>query len=556
MPKRKISKTIRTGGLLLAFLWVMAAFCQVNAAEKNVIVGSYKVVGIGPGDADLLTARALEAIREADLVFCGSKTQEKLAGLVDFKGKEVLDGYGVLFRHYGKDCAEAKKDHDPSRQRMSCEEYHQKQAEFAKLVRDAVSKGKRVVILSGGDPTIYGPDMWSLQELRDLNPTVVPGLSAFNAANAALQVGLGEVVITAPFKKENSKDTIEALAGHERATMVVFMPRDMKELFTRLSSAYSPDTPVGIVSDAGVAGQEKVVAGTVAGFAADSASLDSGRSVVYVGKTLADAKFKKDKTSAQAKAGKFYLVGMGPGDSDLATLKALKVIGEADLIFAQKKIQERFSSYLSGKKVLDGYHRLFPFYGKKCSEVSEEDRARERMSCEEYHKKQEEFVSLARAAMAEGKTVAMLDSGDPLVYGPCSWTLAALQDLNTEVVPGLSCFNAANAALRAGVTEGESSHSVILASGWSVEEMAVHQGTMVLFTMRTEFQKFIDGLSKHYPADTPVAIVQSAGYAEKEKVVHGKLGTIAKEMGGDKLPFEYLLYVGDFLKNSVDLLKN
>jgi precorrin-4 methylase len=329
----------------------------------------------------------------------------------------------------------------------------------------------------------------------------------------------------------------------------------MKELFTRLSSAYSPDTPAGIVSDAGVAGQEKVVSGTVGSFAADSSGLDSQRSIVYVGKALADARFKKDQASPTGK-GKFYLVGTGPGDSDLATLKALKVIGEADLIFAHQKIQERFSRYLSGKKVIDGYHRLFPFYGKKCSEVSEEDRARERMSCEEYHKKQEEFISLARAAMAEGKTVAMLDSGDPLVYGPCSWTLAALQDLNTEVVPGLSSFNAANAALRAGVTEGESSHSVILASGWSVEEMAVHQGTMVLFTMRTEFQKFIDGLSKHYPADTPVAIVQSAGYAEKEKVVHGKLGSIAKEMGGDKLPFEYLLYVGDFLKHSVDLLNN
>ena len=53
----------------------------------------------------------------------------------------------------------------------------------------------------------------------------------------------------------------------------------------------------------------------------------------------------------------------------------------------------------------------------------------------------------------------------------------------------------------------------------------------------------------------PVAIVFSAGYAEKERVMHGTLGTIITQMGSDKLPFEYLLYVGDFLNDSVDLLK-
>jgi precorrin-4 methylase len=169
------------------------------------------------------------------------------------------------------------------------------------------------------------------------------------------------------------------------------------------------------------------------------------------------------------------------------------------------------------------------------------------MSCEEYHQKQSEFAALVRAAVAEGKTVAMLDSGDPLVYGPCSWSLTELRDIDTEVVPGLSCFNAANAALKAGVTEGKTSHSVILASGWSVEEMAVHQSTMVLFTMRTQFKKFVDSLSTQYPADTPVAIVFSAGYAEKEKVMHGTLGTILDQVGTGRMPFEYLLYVGDFL---------
>jgi precorrin-4 methylase len=479
--------------------------------------------------------------------------KNELSPYVDFKDKKVLGGYEVLFRYYGKDCTKLSKE-EQSKHSMTCEEYHQKQSGFAGLVRKAVAAGKHVALLSSGDPTIYGPDMWTLKELRDLDPVVVPGLSAFNAATAVLQVGLGEVIITAPFKGDNSKDTIESLSFHEKATMVIFMPRDMKDLFTRLSKVCAADTPAAIVSYAGHAGREKAVLGTVGGLAANPDNLDSQTSIVYVSKALAQAQYKSKEAGAPQSKGKFYLVGMGPGDSDLATLRALKVIEKADLIFAAKKISDRFAPYLAGKKFIDGYHRLFPFYGKDCSKLTPEEKASEHMSCEDYHRKQEEFAAMTRAATAEGKTVAMLDSGDPLIYGPCSWTLTELRDLDTEVVSGLSSFNAANAALRAGVTEGKETHSVLLASGWTVEEMAVHKSTMVLFTMRTEFKKFIDALSKHYPVETPVAIVFSAGYAAEEKVMHGTLGSIFDQVGKEKLPFEYLLYIGDFLSDSVDRL--
>ncbi|BBO89526.1 SAM-dependent methyltransferase [Desulfosarcina ovata] len=564
MNGKKTSKRIWIGGLLLILAWMFVIGCAANPPltgdNQEKTPGSYTVVGIGPGDGDLLTLRAAEAICRADMVFCNPKTQQKLAAYVDFSGKQVVDGYGVLFRYYGRDCKkisqEEKKPRPPMDQEkkrprgpMRCEEFHRKQAEFAAMVRDAVSSGKHVVLLSGGDPTIYGPDMWTVKELKELNPTVIPGLSAFNAANAALKVSLGEVMLTAPFKKEGSRDTIEQLAGHERATMVIFMPRDMQALFARLSASYPAQTPAAIISHAGVVGQEKVTMGTVGGFAADTSGIDRWRSIVYVGEAVGRAAFNPGLSLQSAAQGKFYLVGVGPGDADLITLRGKKVIESADLIFAHQRLKDKFQDVLSGKEVLTGYHRLFPFYGKPCAKVRPGDQRRERMSCEEYHQKQEEFAALVRAAVAKGKTVAMLDSGDPLVYGPCSWSLTELRDIETEVVPGLSCFNAANAALKAGVTEGKTSHSVILASGWSVEEMAVHQSTMVLFTMRTQFKKFIDGLSAHYDADTPVAIVFSAGYAEKERVMQGTLGTISDQVGTGRLPFEYLLYVGDFLSD-------
>ena len=534
---------------VLGFVALCAMHSPVSAAQEAA-GGSYQLVGVGPGDADLLTPRALKVLREADLIFCDPKTREKLATLVDFKDKQVLDGYGVLFRFYGKDCSKLTEE-EKSREKegMSCEDYHKKQVEFAKMVREAVAAGKKVVMTSGGDPTIYGPSVWTLEELRDLNPVVVPGLSSLNSANAALQISLGEVIITAPFKKKDAKDDIESLSKHDKATMILFMPHDMKDLLSRLSNAYPADTPIAVVSYAGYEDKEKVVSGTLATIADKLGDTDVKMSLIYVGKAVADAQYRKEGEKTASSKGKYYLVGMGPGDPDLATMRALNVIDKADLVFCNDKIREKFAKQLEGKKVIDGYHRLFPFYGKDCAKVTDEEKSKERMSCEEYHKKQEEFASMTRAAVAEGKTVVMLDNGDPLIYGPCSWSLTELRDIDTEVVPGLSSFNAANAAIGAGVTEGKSSHSVLFASGWTVDEMAQHQSTMVLFTMRTEFRKFIDSLSKHYPPETPVAIVMNAGYAEKEKVMRGTLGGILEQVGDDKLPFEYLLYVGDFLTN-------
>ena len=465
----------------------------------------------------------------------------------------MIDGYSVLFRFYGKDC-NALTQQERNKHKMSCEEYHEKQKSFAAMVRKAVAEGKKVVLLSSGDPTIYGPDIWSLKELSDLNPTLIPGLSSFNAATAALKVSLGEVILTAPFKGKDgveTKDQLENLLKYEKATVVIFMPREMEDLLKRIASVSPPETPMAAVSHAGQKDKEKVILGTVADMGKKLANADTGATLLYVGKALGEANFRFTPSKKEKGQGKFYLVGAGPGDSDLATLRAVNVLKKADMIFAAEKISSRFKKELAGKTIIDGYHRLFPFYGKKCSEITEKERSNERMSCEEYHKKQAEVSQMVRKAVAEGKRVAMLDSGDPLIYGPCSWTLTEFRDIETEVVPGLSCFNAANAALGQGITEGSRSHSVVFASGWTVDEMSALQSAMVIFTMRTEFEKFITTLSRHYPADTPLAIVSSAGYAEKEKVFRSTLGAIQNDTGKDQLPFEYLLYVGDFLKGNV-----
>jgi precorrin-4 methylase len=534
-------KKFYTLALLLLCLVLGLAPLATAQAQK----GSYQLVGLGPAGLDLTTPRALKAIQEADIVFTSSKTRKMLKPKIDFRGKQVIEGFGLVFPYYGKKCPKGSKA-QKKRWGKTCDEFHQKQAEFAAKVRSAVAQGKKVVMTTSGDPTIYGPAIWTVLELKDIDAKVVPGLSAFNAGNAAQKCGLGEVVITAPFTKKGGKDGLKALVGYDRGTMAIFMPRKMEKLWKRLAEIYPKDMPVSVVANAGYPEKQTVLLGTIGNIKDKLKGKDVRRSLVYVGRTLARAQYASPQLKSK---GKFYLVGVGPGDADLATLRALKVIREADVIFAHKRIQEIFKEELKGKKVISGYHRLFPFYGRPCPKKGEKKPRREHMTCEQYHQKQAELGAMVRLAVAQGKKVALLDSGDPMVYGPCNWTLTEFRDIPTEVVPGISCFNAANAALAAAVTEGTQTHSVMLASGWSVEEMARHQATMVLFTMRTNLKKFTNAIKKHYPDDTPAALVFHAGYAAKERVLRGTVGDILQKAGDKRLPFQHMLYVGDALTN-------
>ncbi len=256
-----------------------------------------------------------------------------------------------------------------------------------------------------------------------------------------------------------------------------------------------------------------------------------------------------DAAAPNPPAPQLYLVGVGPGDPDLVTIRALNVMKKADLLFGSSRVKEKFPAELEGKEIIDGYWRLFPYYGQDPTKLQGE----ERRDAEELAVKRNAFIGKVREAVSQGKTVAIVDSGDPLIYGPWAWCLEEFEDLRPVVVPGVSCFNAANAALGRGVTNGEHTKSVILtAADWpgktdTIENLSRHHSTMVLFTMRTDFEEFIKKLSVNYPAETPVAIVIQAGYADKERVIEATLGTILNQVGQKDLPFEYMIYVGDFL---------
>ena len=218
--------------------------------------------------------------------------------------------------------------------------------------------------------------------------------------------------------------------------------------------------------------------------------------------------------AAETAVSRLYLVGIGPGAPDLATLRAVDTMKKADLVFCSDKVWKTFAQYLQGKQSGGGgYWRLFPFYGKDPAELPEPQRA----EAQALAAKRAEFIAKVREAIAEGKTVAILDSGDPMIYGPWEWCLEEFEDLHPVVVPGVSSFNAGNAALGKGVTTSDRTKAVILTStDWpgktdTIEQLSKQRSTMVIFTMRSEFPEFIRKLSVNYPPDTPVAIVEHAG---------------------------------------------
>ena len=253
----------------------------------------------------------------------------------------------------------------------------------------------------------------------------------------------------------------------------------------------------------------------------------------------------------------FYLVSTGNGDPDNITLRAVNIIKDSDIIFCSKRTRDKFPILLQGKEIYNPGFGLFAIYGKK----PEEAKKSKRFNYEEKIKQLNKITRIIRNGIKEGKVVSVLCSGDPTIYGPNMWYLEAFEDLAPEVIAGVSCFNAANAALHKGVTSGVKAHSVILTAAFgsreyrgldSIEKLAQNQATMVFFTMFLDLKKVVKKLKMHYPKDTPVEIVLFAGYRDKQKVIRATLGTILEKTKGKKFPFEHLIYVGDFLTNRYD----
>jgi precorrin-4/cobalt-precorrin-4 C11-methyltransferase len=244
----------------------------------------------------------------------------------------------------------------------------------------------------------------------------------------------------------------------------------------------------------------------------------------------------------RAPPGKLYLVGIGPGDAELVTLKAARILGKADCVFCFPYLKNEVTRYARPEIVSVASPLLMgKFVGKAAAVLPPE--LREKMSASQAEMAR--FVPRVRQLVAAGKTVAFADAGDPTLFCPWTWIRETFADLSPEVVPGLSSFNAANAAVEPTMTC--CGGAMLLSSGdnlGSPDERGRLQTTLVIFTHRMKVQDLVPRLAARYPGDTPIALVCEASYPTQRTIV-GTLATIQDKLRTTTLPHLYLIYVGD-----------
>jgi len=177
----------------------------------------------------------------------------------------------------------------------------------------------------------------------------------------------------------------------------------------------------------------------------------------------------------------------------------------------------------------------------------------------------EEVIEVMKEAEKKNLMTARVHTGDPAIFGAHREQMDALEREGIEfcVIPGVSSFVAAAAALKKEYTLPEVTQSIILTriegrtpmpEKESIEAFAKHQATMVIFLSANRIEELVEQLQTSYPVDTPIALVYKASWPE-EKIIQGNLGNIAELVRKANITKTGLIVVGRFLGDQYALSK-
>jgi precorrin-4/cobalt-precorrin-4 C11-methyltransferase len=224
-------------------------------------------------------------------------------------------------------------------------------------------------------------------------------------------------------------------------------------------------------------------------------------------------------------------VGAGPGDPELITLKGARLLAEADVVV------------YAGSLVPD---TMLGHCRPDCEKVDSAPLALD------------QFVGLMVERARAGKKVVRLHSGDSSIYGATAEQTRLLDEagLAWSIVPGVSSFQAAAAALGAELTLPGVSQSVILTraegrstpmpAGERLEKLGASGATLCLFLSATLGQKIQDQLLPHYGADCPVGLVVRASWPD-ERIIRCTLGELEKTLKAEKITKQVMMVIGRVL---------
>lgn len=227
---------------------------------------------------------------------------------------------------------------------------------------------------------------------------------------------------------------------------------------------------------------------------------------------------------------KIYFIGAGPGDPELLTLKAKKIIAKADIII--------YAGSLVNKEVLKFTKRGAKIYNSAKMNL-------------------EQITKIFRRAQSTNEIIARLHTGDPSIYGAVQEQMdfCQKQGIDYEVIPGVSSFCAAAATLKQELTLPDIAQTVILtrAGGKTkvpkkedLARLAKIQATLVIFLSVDKINEVVNKLLSGYNKNTPATVIYRASWSD-EKIVTGTLSDIAAKVKKAGIKKQALIFVGDVL---------
>ena len=270
------------------------------------------------------------------------------------------------------------------------------------------------------------------------------------------------------------------------------------------------------------------------GVAEASALASSQMGRLLIEKTKGSTQNENDFTFAVAlplacdrSQGHIEIVGAGPGDPELISVRGKKMLQRADLIL------------YAGSLV----PRELTLYGKEGAVI----RSSANMNLEEQFSLMKEFYD-------KGLFVVRLHTGDPCIYGAIAEQMAFFDRYNMSyhITPGISSFQAAAAALRSQFTIPEEVQTIILTRGEGRTPMpereqlhllARSQSTMCIYLSAAIVERVQAELLQVYPPNTPVAACYKLTHKE-ERIYRGELSQLAQLVRENNLTLTTLLVVG------------
>ena len=227
---------------------------------------------------------------------------------------------------------------------------------------------------------------------------------------------------------------------------------------------------------------------------------------------------------------KVYIIGAGPGDPELITVKGADLVARCPVVL---------------------------YTGSLVPEAVIARARKDALVLDSSGMTLDEIIDVIVTARDRDQDVARVHTGDPSVFGSTAEQMRRLHALGIEcqIVPGVSSFAAAAAAIGRELTLPELCQTVILtrAEGRTsmppdekLEDLARHKATLCLFLSITLMNEVAQALTPAYGADCPVAVVHKASWPDQQ-IVWATLGDVAEKVAAAGLKATSMVLVGRVL---------